>query len=47
MSMPLVDNIAYSKNIVAIQCSVLMYTEEFAQYTFVQDNRWCDKACVT
>ena len=47
MSMLLLHNIAYCNNIVAIQCSVSMYTEEFAQYTFIQDNRGCDKACVT
>ena len=45
--MPLLHNIAYCNNIVAIQCSVSMYTEEFAQYTFIQDNQGCDKACVT
>ena len=35
MSMPLLPTIAYCNNIVAIQCSVSMYTEEFAQYTFI------------
>ena len=29
MSMPLLHNIAYCNNIMAIQCSVSMYTEEF------------------
>ena len=38
MSMPLLHNIAYCNNIVAIQCSVSIYTKEFAQYTFIQDN---------
>ena len=47
MSMPLLHNIAYCNNLVAIQCSVSMYTEAFAQYTFIQDSRGCDKACVT
>ena len=32
MSMLLLHNIAYCNNIVAIQCSVSMHTEEFAQY---------------
>ena len=43
MSMPLLYNI---ENLI-IQCSVSMYTDEFAQDTFIQDNRVCDKACVT
>ena len=50
MPMPLLHNIVYCNNIVAIQCSVSMCTEEFAQYTFIQDNRsgdTSDKACVT
>ena len=47
MSMPLLHNTAYCNNIVAIQCSVSMYTEEFAQYTFIQGNQGLDKACVT
>ena len=47
MSMPILNNIAYCNNIVAIQCSVSMYTVEFPQYTFIQDNRGCDRACVT
>ena len=34
-------------NTVTIQCSVSMYTEEFTQYTFIQDNQVCNKACVT
>ena len=45
--MPLLHNIAYCNNIVAIQCSVSKYSEELAQYTFIQDNRGCDNACVT
>ena len=47
MSMPLLYNIEKFNNTVTIQCSVSMYTEEFAQYTFIQDNQVCDKACVT
>ena len=47
MSMLLLFNTTYCSNIVAIQCSVSMYTEEFTQYTFIQDNQGCDKACVT
>ena len=47
MSMPLLHNIEYCNNIVAIQCSASMYTEKFAQYTFIQDNRGWDNACVT
>ena len=47
MSILLLHNIANCNNIVAIQCSVSMYAEEFAKYTSIQDNRGCDKACVT
>ena len=47
MSMPLLHNIAYCNNIVAIQYSVSMYIKKFAQYTFIQDNQGWDKACVT
>ena len=46
MSMPLLYNIENFNNIVTIQSSVSMYTEEFAQYTFIQYNKGCDKACV-
>ena len=45
MSMPLY-NIEKFNNTVTIQSSVSMYTEEFAQYTFIHYSRWCDKACV-
>ena len=44
MSMPLLYNTEKFNNTVTIQCSVSMYTEEFAQYTFIQENRVCDKA---
>ena len=47
MSMPLLYNIEKFNNTVTIQCSVSMYTEEFALYTFIQDNQVCYKACVT
>ena len=46
MSMLLLFNIQKFNNTVTIQTSVSMYTEEFAQYTFIQYNRGCDKACV-
>ena len=46
MSMLLLYNIEKNNNTVTIQCSVSTYTEEFAQYTSIQDNQVCDKACV-
>ena len=46
MSMPLLYTIEKINNTVTIQSSVSMYTEEFAQYTFIQYNRGCDKACL-
>ena len=42
MSMPLLYNIQKFNNTVTIQCSVSMSTEEFTQYTFIQDTK-----CVT
>ena len=47
MSMPLLYNIDKFNKTVTIQCSVSMYIEEFTQYTFIQDNQVCDKACAT
>ena len=47
MSMSLLFNMEKLNNTVTIQSSVSMYTEEFVQYTFIQYNRVCDKACVT
>ena len=46
MSMPLLYNIEKFNNILTIQSSVSLYTEEFAQYTFIQYNQGCEKACV-
>ena len=46
MSMPLLYNIEIFNNTMTIQSSVSMYSEEFAQYTFIQYNRGCDKTCV-
>ena len=46
MSMPLLYNIEKFNNTMTIQSSVSMYTEEFAQYTFIQYNLGCEKACV-
>ena len=46
MSMPLLYNLKNFNNTMTIQSSVSMYTEKFAQYTFIQYNRGCDKACI-